>query len=175
MIPPEQAERELSDPQVRKELALAKRRIGYGSDEVAKLRQSGQNNTNNAPAVLQGIQDEVIAMAVGDQKLPAMADPHAEIEDASPDDADDAEVVDDDPVRLGIDSRVAAIVQMVTDGEKPAKEAKLELSNMLEDLTNDDLDYIVTNSKGVLREWAQQALAMRRGQNVPVEALDADG
>lgn len=145
LLDPEAAESELQKPGAAQAVKDAESRMGYQSRDVAAHRDQRHSHIEQ-----------------NDQQAnPLEADPHAEIDVAPPEEplTFDARSTMDD-----VNSKVTIIVSLVADGEKDVKEAKAELLNMQEDLSNEDLDYIVQHvPAGVLREWAREKLAERRG------------
>lgn len=143
LLDPDAAEAELDKPGVRQAVRDAETRMGYTSKDVLSHRD--QRNSS----VEQYVEQDA-----------TLADPHSEIGMAPAEEAPVEASMRESEVQV----RVSVIVGLVVDGEKDVKEAKAELSNMQDDLSNEDLDYIVQHVQaGVLREWAREKLAERRG------------
>lgn len=144
LLDPDSAESELDKPGVRQAVRDAEVRMGYTSKDVLSHRD--QRNSN----IEQYVEQDA-----------TLADPHSEIGMAP---AEEPLMVEAGMRETEVQTRVSVIVGLVVDGEKDVKEAKAELSNMQDDLSNEDLDFIVQHvPTGVLREWAREKLAERRG------------
>lgn len=150
LLDPDSAEAELAKPGVMDAVKAAEKRMGYTSDDVMKNRDQ------------RGSHIETLV------ELGATADPHSEIGSAPSDVLAAVEgrstSIEATMNATEVQTRVSIIVELVVAGEKDVKEAKTELQNMQEDLSLEDLDFIVQHvPAGVLREWAREKLAERRG------------
>jgi len=154
LLDPDEAEKILENEQVMLELETAYERISLGSEEV----QQHKSTKSDEDGDLKSIISESI------EGIPKMEhiDPRAEIEFVTENVEDEDDI---DHIASGdINPRVIALATMLATKEGVSvKEAKVELSNMIEELTNDDLDYLAHNTQGAIQDWAKNVLSVRLG------------
>lgn len=146
LVDPDEARTELSNPNILKKVMDAEKAMGSTNPEVTRHR----DNRRSA---------EVL-----NERKPGDIDPHEEILfDGAVDEGDPAETE-----AANVHPRVSIICSLLAekDSGKDPKEAREELRNIEDELEISDLEYVVENTKaGIVREWAQSELALRRGTN----------
>lgn len=145
VLDPEAAEAELNKEGNRERLRDAERAMGSSNPDVKRLRDRATEGVET----------------IGDPRNPANINPRSKVAFAGVE--DDGDPTDEESI-LNINSRVSVICELLTNGDKDAKEARDELRNLVEDLTIDDLTFVVEHTPaGIVREWAQEELARLRG------------
>jgi len=175
LLDPAKAEAELENPAVRQQLQMAIGRVSNRASEVSSYRGQRKNDITESsqpttPIAMDAI-GEVTAAAFGETKAQAAAqvDPHAAIGDAN-------EAEDDNFGEFSqkVNPRIITLCGLVLSKDVSMKEAMIELNNGIEDHSTEDLDYLIANTNGKLRVWAEAALAQRMGQHVPAELLEVE-
>lgn len=179
-----EAEKELELPRTRSELKAAYTSISENNEEIAKRKQEDRAERGK---IATSPQESLRELFGADFKV---QDTNAEIEYAGQTESNEnedgqsystdgnesgeAQDVDDEPMpvartakKTNVAPRVVALMEMLKSKEKTPNACRVELSNMIEELSDFDLDYVIKLSVGGLNEWAKAQLAERLGVNDP--------
>lgn len=145
VLDPEAAEAELNKDGNRERLKDAERAMGSSNPDVKRLRDRATEGVET----------------IGDPKNPANINPRSKVAFAGIE--DDGDPTEEESI-LNVNSRVSIICELLTSGDKDHKEARDELRNIVDELTVDDITFVVEHvPAGIVRDWAQEELARLRG------------
>lgn len=179
LLDPVAAEKELEKPGVLQELKAAQQRIEQHSTATNAYRSKRDLADPGSVIAMTG---NGIPMQTG-----PMVDPRADIEsEDNPEDDFDTlagvEKVREDSGIGDVNSRLRNNLSLLFEGEMNGREVRTDLADVIEDLSNEDLEFAINQCSGkdipekvikeakLVRDWAENALAERRGTMPAYEA-----
>lgn len=181
LIDPGVAETELQVPGARAKLKAAHKRISRASTEVMQARKErGSKDFDEAKGNILGKNSVTSTI---DQAMENI-NPHTEIEAAASEDTEyeapepgemivSGPEISDEPSTA---SRIEQICGLLAQKDEiTPEEAEIELANMIEDISPEDLRYIISHVGGNaarVKTWAENHLAVLTGVDVPAEVKE---